>query len=269
MSWFGNNQLFCLLGPSDSGKTELLLAIQDLKEIGERTKRKIAADHDNPKFAKAEAEAHHSTKTTLGRMPLCKIRISHASRFISDCSGLENGQGRWIKETIDYVKPKPSKWKNGVLGIMVFNICDILNGKEAIIKDVESTYRDFLETYGREIHGIADDEPDPSPEELMRGKKKQKKEQFRPPLGIIFVGSHRDCVSAEQLAEAEKRVRNMIASIENAAQHCLELPSTMKFPTSHTVIADLYHLEGRLAFEKDFLQELDVVTKLMKASINS
>ena len=61
----------------------------------------------------------------------------------------------------------------------------------------------------------------------------------------------------------------MIASIENAAQHCLELPSTMKFPTSHTVIADLYHLEGRLAFEKDFLQELDVVTKLMKASINS
>lgn len=269
MSWFGNNQLVCLLGPLDSGKSELLLAIQDLKEIGERTKRKIAADHDNPKFAKAEAEAHHSTRTTLGRMPLCKIRLSHGRCHFGDRNGAENSQERWIKESLDLIKPKPSKWKNGVLGIMVFNICDILNGKEAIIKDVESTYRDFLETYGREIYGIADDELDPSPEELMRGKKKQKKKQFRPPLGIIFVGSHRDCVSAEQFAEAEKRVRNMIASIENAAQHCLELPPTMKFPTSHTVIADLYHLEGRLAFEKDFLQELDVVTKLMKEDMNS
>ena len=269
MSWFVNKQLVCLLGPLGSGKSELLLAIQDLKKIGERTKRKIAADHDNPKFAKAEAEAHHSMTTTLGRMPLCEIRLPHARCFFGDRSGLENAQERWIKESLDSIKPKPRKWKSGVLGIMVFNICDILNGKEDIIKDLESTYRDFLETYGCEIHGIADDEPDPSPEELMRGKKKQKKEQFRPPLGIIFVGSHRDCISAEQLVEAEKRVRNEIASIENAAQHCLELPPTMKFPTSHTVIADLYNLEGRLAFEKDFLQELDVVTKLMKEGLNS
>jgi hypothetical protein len=151
----------------------------------------------------------------------------------------------------------------------VFNICDLLEGEEAIIKDVESTYRDFLETYGREIHGIDEEDSDLSQEDLMRGKKKPKKDQFRPPLGIIFVGSHLDCVREEEVADAEKRVRNMIAGIENAAQDCLDLPPSMRFPTSHTVLADLYHLEGRLAFETDFLPELAEVTKVMKEGMNS
>ena len=271
MSLFGNNQLVYLLGPTRSGKTELLCAIQDLKEIGERTIKRITADHSDPKFAKAVAKAHHSVTTSAGPMPLSrKMRLFRNSLFLRDCSGIEEGQARWITDFINtLVKPKPSKWKNGVIGVVVFDIHDIITDNAIVVKDVESSYRDFLETWGLEIYEQKDEDTSVSPEELMRGKKKRSKEMFRPPLGFLFVGSHLDCLRPEEIADAEKKVRSMVASMDNVAQHILELPPSLRIPPSHTVLADLYHLEGRLKFALEFFQELGELTELMKEGLNS
>ena len=272
MSLFGNNQLVYLLGPTHSGKTELLYAIEDLKEIGERTIKRITADHSDPKFAKAVARAHHSTTVSSpGPMPLSrKMRLFRNSLFLRDCVGIEEGQVRWITDFINtQVKPKPSKWKNGVIGVVVFDIHDIIEDNDTNIKDFESSYRDFIEIWGQEICGTEDEEPVPSPEELMRGKKKRSKEMFRPPLGFLFVGSHLDCLRPEEISDAEKKVRSMVASMDNVAQNILELPPSMRIPPSHTVLADLYHLEGRLKFALEFFKELGELTALMKEGLSS
>ena len=271
MSLFGNNQLVYLLGPTKSGKTELLYAIEDLKEIGERTIKRITADQSDPKFAKAVAKAQHSQVTSAGPMPLSrKMRLFRNSLFLRDCSGIEESQNRWITDFINtLVKPKPSKWKKGVIGVVVFDIHHILEENETVIRDVESSYRDFLEAWGLQIYGTEDEDPSASTEELMRGKKKCSKEVFRPPLGFVFVGSHLDCLRQEEVSDAEKKARSMVASMDNVAQHVLELPPAMRIPPSHTVLADLYHLEGRLKFALDFFKELGELTELMQEGLNS
>jgi hypothetical protein len=189
-----------------------------------------------------------------------------SSLYFKDGGGAEERQVARIQQFISsLIKPKPKKWKDGVLAVMVFNICEIIANDSGRKRDVEASYRDFFETWGCEIHPIEDEEGPLSPKDAMRGKRApRKKTPFRPPMAVVFVGSHLDCVPKDAIADAEQRTAEFVRDIESAAQRFLEMPSTMVFPPSRTVLADLVSINGRIQFAKDFYKARVELTEVMK-----
>lgn len=266
-------QIVLLLGPMRAGKTELTCAVKDLKKVGERSlSRFLSSDPENPKSKKTadKATALHvdptkpSTPTSVSLSR--KIRMFMASLYFQDGGGHEERQVERIQRfTTQQIKPKPKKWKDGVLAVVVFNICEIIANDLGRKRDVEASYRDFIEIWGRDIHPIETDEESLSLEDSMRGKRtSRKKTPFRPPMAVVFVGSHLDCVPKDAIADAEQRIAEFVRGIEAAAQRFLEMPPTMAFPPSRTVLADLVSINGRIQFAKDFYKARVELTEVMK-----
>lgn len=263
-------QIVLLLGPLLAGKTELTCAVKDLKKVGERSlSRFLSSDPEDPKSKKTaeKATTSHGIKTTETFVPLSrKIRMFMASLFFQDGSGYEESQVPRIQRfATQQIKPKPKKWKDGVLAVVVFNICEIIANDIGRKRDVEASYRDFIEIWGREIHPVEAEERSLSMEDSMRGKRtSRKKPPFRPPMAVMFVGSHLDCVPKDAIADAEQRITEFVRGIESAAQRFLEMPPTMAFPPSRTVLADLKSINGRIQFAKDFYKARVDLTEVMK-----
>lgn len=263
-------QIVLLLGPMHAGKTELTCAIKDLRKVGERAlSRFLSSSPEDPKSTKTaeKATVSHAVKTTETFVPLSrKIRMFMSSLYFKDGGGLEERQVDRVQDFISkLVKPKPKKWKDGVLAVVVFNICEILANDLGRKRDVEASYRDFLEMWGREIHPIEDEEEHPSLEASLRGTKSpRKREPFRPPMAVMFVGSHLDCVPKESIADAELRIAQFVRGIESFARSFLEMPPTMAFPPSRTILADLRSINGRIQFIKDFYKARVDLTQVLK-----
>ena len=270
-------QIVILLGPMHAGKTELKYAIQDLTKIGENTLARIESNPDDPKWGKAEKKASHvdSTKpTTPTAVPISrKQRLFKASLYFKDGGGAEERQVERIQQFIDNnIKPKPRKWKDGVLAVVVFNLCDIIANDNGRKNDVESTYRDLVETWWRDIQKELEnreEEDKLSQEDIMRGKKaKRRKPFFRPPLAVIFIGSHLDCAIERGVTDAEKQIDGFIRDMETAAKKLLGLPPSMVFPPSRTILADLVSLQGRIQFARDFYKARVGLTEVMKENLS-
>ena len=267
-------QIILLLGPMHAGKSELVCAVTDLKKVGERAlSRFLSSDPENPKSKKTaeKATASHidpkKPSTPTLSVPLSrKIRMFMSSLYFKDGGGAEERQVERIQKFIaTLVKPKPKKWRDGVLAVVVFNICEILSNDLGRKRDVEASYRDFLETWGLEIHQIEDEDEQPSLEDSLRGRKSpRKKEPFRPPMAVMFVGSHLDCVPKESIADAELRIAQFVRGIESFAHSFLEMPPTMAFPPSRTILADLVSIHGRIQFIKDFYKARVDLTQVLK-----
>ena len=260
-------QLVLLLGPLRAGKTELLMAIKDLRKIGERNMGKILEEPESQIATKAATKATHSITTSPVHMAISrKIRLFMASLFFKDGSGLEERQVERIQSFIkNLINPRPRKWKDGVLGVIVFNICDIIDMNADLCRDIESSYRDLLETWGNELYPPEEDEEYLSKEAEMKGiKRKTKRKPFRPQLSVIFVGTHLDFVPQDAVSEIQSKVLDFVHDMEKSAKHCLALPPKMAFPPSDLVLADLKSLNGRLEFAKKFYQIRKQLTEVMK-----
>lgn len=269
-----SRQIVLLLGPMGAGKSELVCAVKDLRKVGERSlSRFLSSGPEDPKSKKTAAKATIShvdpTKpsTPTLSVPLSrKIKMFMASLYFKDGGGAEERQEERIQQFISkLVKPKPTKWRDGVLAVVVFNICEIIGNDIGRRRDVEASYRDFIEVWGREIYPEEGLQEQQILEDAVRGKKaSRKKTPFRPPMAVIFVGTHLDCVPKDAVADAEQQISRFVRGLESSAHSFLEMPSKMAFPPSQTVLADLVSINGRIQFAKDFYKARVDLTEVMK-----
>lgn len=276
------DQVAVLLGPSGGGKTELLEAVKSLKKAGERKLSRFALSAINNdsklaiEFEKLEAKGTHAIDRTVDIQKITRwYTLFRCSLRFVDGPGLEDGmmQRDRVSDFLDKnVKPKPRRWKNGVLVVMVFNIKDILSRDAEKCATIEASYRDVLEFWGEMFYPDLEEEAFQTEEEKMRNpRKKIPKKKIRPPLAVIFVASHMDELPSEI---SEKEARNAVIDfarrIEKKARSILPLPTDMpKKIDSRSVFGDLKSLHGRIEFAKQFYNARKELTERMQEQMEA
>ncbi len=275
-------QVALLLGPTNGGKSELLEAVKSLKKIGERKLSRLALPENtnDPKlareFEKAEAKMTHAPDDkTIGIQQITKaVKLLKASLQFVDGTGLEDDgqQTIRIEDFVEkHIMPKRRKWKDGVLAIIVFNIKDVLAKDEEKCANVEATYRDVLEIWGKKIWPDFEEECVSTCNDTARNQKNNvPKKQIRPPLAVIFVASHMDLLPPDiAIQDAKNEVNDFARRVEGKARNILPLPPFMPNIDFRYVCADLKSLRGRIEFTKTFYKARKDLTERMQEQMEA
>ncbi len=265
-------QLVLLLGPGGGGKTELLHALKNMKKVSKSTLATIIMDHDSPKFQKVEAAATHSAGTTVDvNLESETIKLFKSKLICRDGSGLECDRITRIEGFVDkFVAKKPKKWEKGVICLMVFDSNDVLANAQAPIMEFESCYRDLIETWIQKLYPDSDaDEAAKSIADKMRNKKVMTKQTaFRPPLSVIFVGTHEDIAEARGENDIRVRIAAFVKRVIHSAEDAIPFPKDFRVETG-LVVADVKTTLGRLKFLQEFYQQRARVTGEMIMAVPS
>lgn len=265
-------QLVLLLGPGDSGKTELLHALKNLKRAGKSTLSAIVTDPNSPKFQKVESKATHSPGTTLDvDVKPETIKLFGSKLICRDGSGLESDRMTRIDGFLNkFVMKKTKDWKKGVICLMVFDVNDVLSKTQAPVLEIESSYRDLIETWIQRLYPGSDaDEATQSIAERMQNKNVMRKQlAFRPPLSVIFVGTHADIAKARGEKDIRGRIANFVNHTVYSAEDAFPFPKEFRVERG-LVVADVKNTLGRLSFLQDFYQQRARVTGEMMMAAKS
>lgn len=267
-------QAALLLGPTNGGKTELLEALKSLRKLGVTRMSRLFANPDDPKFKMAESQGTHAIETTSNNVGLDSrpIRLFKSSLTLKDGAGDEEARKERIESFVkNQIVPKPKRWRDGALAIVVFNVSDILVRNADNMENVEASYREAVEIWGENLYPSEEEEVTRQAKDQRNSKKKINRTRirppFHPPFAILFVASHLDEVDSSLKSEARQAVRGFVKEIVRNGRIHLEIPETMPPVEARFILADLNSLQGRLQFALDFYKARADLSKVMKEEV--
>ena len=104
------------------------------------------------------------------------------------------------------------------------------------------------------------DEASQSIAERMKNKKIMRKQlAFRPPLSVLFIGTHKDIAEARGEKDISKRIADFVNHTVYSAEDAIPFPKEFRVERG-LVLADVKNTLGRLSFLQDFYRQRARVT---------